>query len=66
VVLPLALGKIRSSALGLLEVNKKNISSRNTMSVIEDILNSGLILFLPFNFIKTRQVRSISLRNLPR
>jgi hypothetical protein len=30
------------------EVTRKNMSSRNTMSVIEDMLNSALVLALCF------------------
>ena len=52
-VFPFAFGKIRSSASGVIagEVSRKNTSNRNTISVIELILNSGLTLFLPRRFI---------------
>jgi hypothetical protein len=48
-VIPLALGNKISSALVVtnVEVIIKNISNKKTMSVMDDILNSGLILFLP-------------------
>ena len=57
-VFPFALGKIRSRASGVMagEVNRKNTSSKKTMSVILLILNSGLTLFLPRRFILARLV----------
>jgi len=36
--------------LGEFAVNIKNISNKKTISVIDAMLKSGLILFLPFNF----------------
>ena len=48
---PLALGNNKSNALGAFEVSIKKTNNKKTMSVIEDMLNSGLTLFLPFNFI---------------
>ena len=53
VVFPFAFGRIKSSASGVIagEVSKKKTNNRNTISVIEDMLNSGLTLFLPRKFI---------------
>ena len=48
---PFALGKSKSKALGEFAVNIKNINNKKTISVMDDILKSGLTLFLPFNFI---------------
>src|SRR5690625_4398670 len=53
VVFPCALGNNKSSALGVIagEVSKKNTNNKNTMSVMELILNSALTLFRPLKFI---------------
>jgi hypothetical protein len=48
---PFAFGKSKSRAFGALDVSIKNTNNRNTISVIDDMLNSGLTLFLPFSFI---------------
>ena len=40
--------------MGELAVSMKNINNRKTISVIDDILKSGLTLFLPFNFISEK------------
>ena len=48
--LPFAFGSNKSNAFGEFAVSMKNINNRNTISVIEDMLKSGLTLFLPFSF----------------
>jgi hypothetical protein len=64
-VFPLAFGSTKSSAfvVTIVEVIMKKMSNKNTMSVIDDMLNSveTLFLFLPIFII---QVRLINLRNL--
>jgi hypothetical protein len=48
----LLVGKLTGKPVGVtkLEVSMKNISNRKIMSVIEDMLKSGLILFLERKF----------------
>ena len=48
--------------LAKVEAIIKKISSKKTISVIEDILNSGFILFLPLNLI-ILQVHLINLKS---
>ena len=58
-VLPLACGSlisIVSRFFASVDAIMKKISKRKTISVIEDILNSGVILFLPFKFMLSRFV----------
>src|SRR5690606_4608958 len=64
-VFPLAFGSIKSNASGVIagEVSRKNTNNRNTISVIELMLNSALTLFLPRKFIK--QARLTCPENLP-
>ena len=52
-VFPFALGKTKSIAFVVtsVDVSIKKISNRNTISVIEDILNSGDTLFRLLKFI---------------
>src|SRR3970040_1551158 len=52
-VFPFALGSTKSKAfvVTMVDVSIKNISNKNTMSVIDDILNSALTLFRPLKFI---------------
>lgn len=52
-VIEVGLGNNISIALVVtnVEANIKNINNKNTISVIDDILNSGVILFLPLIFI---------------
>jgi hypothetical protein len=47
----LQLGKIMSIALREFDVNIKKIRNKKTMSVIDDMLNSGLTLFRFVKFI---------------
>ncbi len=64
--LDLLLGNTRSNALVVtrVEVSMKNINNRNTMSVIDDMLKSGLTLFLvrnpiSFNYELIKLVREV-------
>ena len=61
-VLPLAFGNKISMALVVTKVDAKikKTNSKNTISVIDDMLKLGLTLFLPLRFI--RQVHLINLR----
>src|SRR5690606_14112777 len=53
VVFPCAFGSIKSKAAGVIEgeVSRRNTNNRNTISVMELMLNSALTLFLPRKFI---------------
>jgi hypothetical protein len=48
-------GKLTGNPVGVtkLEVSMKNMSNRKMMSVIDDMLNSALILFFERKFIPT-------------
>ena len=65
-VFPFAFGNTKAYALvvTIVDVSIKNISNKKTMSVMDDMLNSALTLFLPLKFM-IMQGRLISLRSQP-
>ena len=59
-VFPSAWGSLTSivfNCFARVEAIIKKISNKKTTSVIDDILNSGLISFLPLNFMLSRFVK---------
>ena len=64
VICDVLFGKSKSNAFVVIrvEVSIKNISNKKTISVIEDILKLGLILFLLFNAIIYCDVVSLEIQ----